>query len=187
MNTHLSPMEPGFRAASLLPQFPFWLLAALALLLPACLKAEASPHPSPADVAFVHKAAQGGMAEVELGKQAASKGSTQEVREYGKKMVKDHTKINNMIKEFASKHQVELPAALDAEHSKKVEAVSTLSGTAFDAAYLEKMKTMHAQDAVAFENALKSSKNEDLKKVIEEALPIIRGHQKHLASLKTGD
>jgi putative membrane protein len=186
MNTHLPQAGPGFRAVSFLPQFPFWLLAALALVLPACLKAE-SPHPSAADVAFVHKAAQGGMAEVELGKQAASKGSAQEVREFGKKMVEDHTKINNKIKEFASKHQVELPTGLDAEHNKKVEAVSSLSGKAFDAAYLEKMKAMHAQDAVAFEDVLKTSKNEDLKKVVEEALPIIHSHQKHLENLKTGD
>jgi hypothetical protein len=37
---------------------------------------------------------EGGLAEVELGKMAAQKGSTHEVREFGVRMQKDHGKAN---------------------------------------------------------------------------------------------
>ena len=48
-----------------------------------------------ADKNFVVNAAIGGMTEVELGKLAASKGTSPMVKDFGSKMVDDHTKAND--------------------------------------------------------------------------------------------
>src|SRR6478736_5834491 len=50
------------------------------------------------DEQFITKAAQGGLMEVEVGKLAQEKGSTNEVKEYGKKLEQDHSKANEQLK-----------------------------------------------------------------------------------------
>src|SRR5271170_3008488 len=46
------------------------------------------------DKIFLRLAAEGGIAEVKFGQLAVQKGSTDEVKAFGQKMVDDHTKLN---------------------------------------------------------------------------------------------
>src|SRR5690349_11889362 len=46
---------------------------------------------------FIHKAGQGGLAEVELGKLAQEKGQSEEVKKFGQRMVDDHSKANDQL------------------------------------------------------------------------------------------
>jgi predicted outer membrane protein len=62
--------------------------------------------------AFIVKAASGGMTEVELGKLAAEKGASQEVKDFGNQMVKDHSKTNDERKEVAGKMNMMVPEKL---------------------------------------------------------------------------
>src|SRR6185312_15767308 len=48
-----------------------------------------------ADKTFVMKAAQGGMAEVELGQVATQNAKSDEVKQFGQRMVDDHTKASD--------------------------------------------------------------------------------------------
>ena len=64
------------------------------------------------DNKFVKDAAMGGMAEVELGKLATQKGSSDAVKQFGQKMVDDHTKANDQLKEIASKENISTPIRL---------------------------------------------------------------------------
>ena len=43
------------------------------------------------------------MTEVELGQLAAEKGGSDQVKDFGNRMVKDHSKINDNLKEVAAK------------------------------------------------------------------------------------
>ncbi len=53
------------------------------------------------DKIFLRKAAEGGLAEIQLGQLAAQKGSSQDVRDFGAQMVKDHTDLNDALKPIA--------------------------------------------------------------------------------------
>lgn len=46
---------------------------------------------------WVTKAAQGGLAEVELGKLAVSRASSDAVRQFGQRMLDDHTRANDEL------------------------------------------------------------------------------------------
>src|ERR1700730_2524679 len=49
---------------------------------------------SPADAEFIQKAAMGGLAEVELGLLAQQKGANDAVGQFGRRMVHDHSDVN---------------------------------------------------------------------------------------------
>jgi len=55
------------------------------------------------DQEFVLKASEGGMLEVELGNLAVKSGTSPKVKEYGKMMVKDHSKVNQELTQLAGK------------------------------------------------------------------------------------
>ena len=128
------------------------------------------------DAAFIAKAANGGMTEVELGKLAAEKGASQEVKDFGNQMVKDHSKANDELKEVAGKMNVMVPEKVDAKHQATIEKMSALTGAAFDKAYVKGMVKAHKEDIALFESADKEVKNEDLKKFIENTLPVMKEH-----------
>jgi putative membrane protein len=64
---------------------------------------------------FIRKAGEGGLAEVELGKLATEKGQSDEVKKFGQRMVDDHGKANDQLKQLASSKGVELPTDLNAQ------------------------------------------------------------------------
>ncbi|HWM24714.1 MAG TPA: DUF4142 domain-containing protein [Chthoniobacterales bacterium] len=149
-------------------------------------KAEASPtetktsatetKASAADTAFIKKAADGGMTEVELGKIAEKNGEKDDVKSFGSHMVKDHGKANDELKSVASKMNLTVPDKVSAEHQAKIDKMSKLSGAAFDAAYAKEMVASHEKTIASFEAAKGKVGNEDLKKFIDDTLPVIKEH-----------
>jgi len=152
------------------------VVAAAALCAHGSLAAEKKMEATAKEKAFVMKAANGGMTEVELGKLAAEKGASQEVKDFGNQMVKDHSKANDELKEVAGQMNVTMPAKVDAKHQAMIAKMSALSGAAFDKAYVNGMVKAHKEDIALFESADKEVKNEDLKQFIEKTVPVMKGH-----------
>jgi putative membrane protein len=152
------------------------LLAATALCAASGFAKDKEMKTGGMDAAFIPKAASGGMTEVELGKLAAEKGASQEVKDFGNQMVKDHSKANDELKEVAGKMNVTVPEKVDAKHQAMIAKMSALSGAAFDKAYVKGMVKAHQEDIALFESADKEVKNEDLKKFIENTLPVMKEH-----------
>jgi len=129
-----------------------------------------------AEKAFIMRAADGGMMEVELGKLAAEKGGSDEVKDFGNEMVKDHSKMNDNLKEVAAKMDVAVATSVSAKHHGAIEKMSGLSGANFDKAYVTAMVRDHEKDIAAFEKADKTAKNPNLKKFIQDSLPMMKNH-----------
>ena len=55
------------------------------------------------DTEFAKSAAEGSLAEVKLGQLAEDKSSSPEVKDFGKRMVTDHSKIDDRLKKDAAK------------------------------------------------------------------------------------
>lgn len=139
-------------------------------------KAPASDKASAADKAFIMKAADGGMTEVELGKVAEKNGQKEDVKSFGSQMVKDHGTANENLKGIASKMNVTVPDKVSAKHQAKIDKMSKISGAAFDTAYIKGMVEDHEKTAAEFEKARGQVKNEDLKKFIDDTLPVVKSH-----------
>ncbi len=139
-----------------------------------CLSAHAAD--TSMDKTFVTKAAVGGMFEVESSKIATDKGTTQGVKDFGSKMVEDHSKANDELKSIASSKGIDVPAALDSKHQKMLDSLNAKSGKAFDMEYLSDMSKSHkAADALFMKEADKG-KDADLKAFADKTDKVIKEH-----------
>jgi len=132
---------------------------------------------SAADSKFVHEAAMGGMAEVDLGKLAADKASSPDVKQFGQRMADDHSKANDELKALAMQKGVTLPTAVDPAHKAVADKLAKLSGPAFDKAYMQDMVKDHDKDVAAFKHASTSAADADLKAWAGKTLPTLEEHQ----------
>ena len=131
-----------------------------------------------ADMSFMKKAAIGGMAEVELGQLAQQKGTGAQVKEFGARMVQDHSKANDELKQLASAKGVTLPTALDSKNQKVMERLQKMSGAAFDRAYMSDMVADHKEDIADFQKESQGGKDADVKAFAAKTLPTLQDHLK---------
>ncbi len=135
------------------------------------------------DADFAVKAANGGMAEVAMGKMAQQKGVSQEVKDFGAKMVTDHTKANDNMMALAKQKNITLPAAISNDEQKKMDDMGKKSGKDFDKAYVHEMVDDHNKDVKDFEDASKNLKDADLKAFATTTLPTLKMHQSMIKAI----
>jgi putative membrane protein len=131
---------------------------------------------STADRQFVTKAAQGGMAEVELGQLATQKAQSAQVKQFGQRMVDDHTKANDQLKQVASQENITLPTGLDAKDQALKDRLEKLSGAQFDKVYMQHMVMDHKKDIAEFQKEANSGKDQQVKQFAQQTLPTLQQH-----------
>ena len=131
-----------------------------------------------ADHRFVMEAAQGGMAEVELGQVATQKAASDGVKKFGQRMVDDHTKANDQLKQIASQKNITLPTDIGAKNKATKDHLDKLSGAAFDKAYMTHMVQDHKKDVAEFQKEANSGKDADVKNFASQTLPTLQEHLK---------
>jgi len=131
---------------------------------------------SSADTMFAMKAAQGGMAEVKLGQLAADKASNPDVKQFGQRMVDDHTKANDQLKSICSAENMTPPTDIGAKDQATYDKLSKLSGATFDKAYMKDMVKDHEMDIKEFQKEANSGKDPQLKQFASTTLPILQSH-----------
>jgi putative membrane protein len=102
-----------------------------------------------ADTRFMKAAAEGGLAEVALGQLAVEKASSSDVKKFGQRMVDDHSKANDQLKQLASQKKVDLPQGLSAKDKATKASLEKLSGEQFDQAYMKGMVKDHKKKTSA--------------------------------------
>lgn len=130
------------------------------------------------DTKFVKKAARGGLAEVELGQLATQKASSEEVKKFGQRMVDDHSKANDQLKQVAAQEHIDLPTEPNAKDKATKARLEQLSGEQFDRAYMSDMVKDHKADVAEFARESKNAKDPAIKSFAEQTLPTLREHLK---------
>ena len=128
------------------------------------------------DEKFMTQAAQDGAAEVAMGRMAQAKGSQPPVKEFGERMVQDHSAAGTELKSIAAAQGVQLPDG----PTKKAEAMmgdlGKLDGPAFDRKYMEHMVDDHKKAIALFEKEAQSGKDPQAKAFAQKTLPKLREH-----------
>ncbi|MEO6590195.1 MAG: DUF4142 domain-containing protein [Pyrinomonadaceae bacterium] len=125
---------------------------------------------------FMTEAAQGGMMEVALGKLAASKAQSPEVKAFGQRMVVDHGKAGDDLKALAAKKNIKLPTESSGGQKETIDRLSKLSGAEFDKEYVKLMVDDHDNDLEAFQNQADDAEDADVKAFAAKYAPIIKSH-----------
>ncbi len=102
---------------------------------------------SDGDREFVEASASANSAEVELGKLAEQRATSNEVKKFAAMMVSDHSKANQELMQVAQQHSIQAPSDLNEEHRDLVGRLSNLRGADFDREYMEAMIDSH-QDVI---------------------------------------
>jgi putative membrane protein len=128
------------------------------------------------DKMFLRKAAEGGIAEVKLGQLAVQKGSNEEVKALGQKMVDDHTRLNLEIAQVADSMGVMLPKSMNKEDQAEYDKLNALSGNDFDIEYLSFMVKDHHKDLHEFRMEAASPADPTLHNEVVKAQGVIHEH-----------
>lgn len=130
------------------------------------------------DADFVKNAAIGGMTEVEASKTAQTQATNAEVKQFAERMVQDHTKANDQLKQVAEKDGISVPDSIDKSHQKAVDKLAKKSAGDFDKAYMDMMVSDHKKTISLFEKEAKSGKDAGVKAFASDTLPTLKEHLK---------
>ena len=148
---------------------------------------ETSSGVAASDKAFAHEAAVGGLTEVELGTLAKEKASSPDVKAFAERMVTDHGKANDELKQWAEQHHVTLPTELDAKHKALAAKLEKANGDAFDKAYTKQGGVAAHKDTLAkLQKASKAVKDTDVKGQVDKTIPVVQEHLKHAEQVASG-
>lgn len=131
---------------------------------------------SASDRQFLTKAGQDSRAEVELGELASQRAEKAQVKQFGQRMVEDHTQINKELQELAAQKGLTLPQDIGEDNSKVKADLSKLSGAAFDKAYMNHMIADHTKDVSLFQRQSQQGNDPDLKAWAAKTLPTLQEH-----------
>ena len=127
---------------------------------------------------FAANAAQGGTAEVEMGRLATQRAGDASVREFGARMVADHSRANSELKSIAAQKGIQLPADLNSEQKSEKDKLAQMSGAEFDKEYMSAMVKDHETDVKDFETQSKDGTDPDIKAFAGKILPTLQEHLK---------
>lgn len=128
------------------------------------------------DRKFANAAAKGGMMEVMAGELAVKNATNPTVKKLGEMMVKDHTKANDELKQWASKTSYTLPTRLDADQQKTYDDLKAKKGSDFDRMYTDLMVKDHEKTITDFKKEAADGSEISLKNFATKTLPALDHH-----------
>jgi putative membrane protein len=132
---------------------------------------------SKSDQKILMNMAQVNMAEIEAGRLAEGKSQNDEVKKFAQKMIDDHTKALDEVKQLAQTKGVTLPTDLDRMHKAMATRLSSLSGDKFDRAYLEQAGVSdHKKAHAMLKQAQARAKDPDVKALAARTEPVVAQH-----------
>jgi len=121
-------------------------------------------------------------ADIETGALGAERGDNKEVREFGRMLADIHKAVRQKGRDLAGKLGVTPTAPKDdhsaADHAATMHRLRSLSGPAFDRAFLEHERAFHAAVLSALSSTLiPSIQNKELKDFVVSLVPAFEAHR----------
>jgi putative membrane protein len=134
--------------------------------------------PNQQDVLFVQAAGQSNLAEITEGNLAIQRAPEASVRDFGSRMVADHTAQTAMLTSAATNAGIPVPTAPNPAQQAEAAHLSQLSGTTFDRAYLADQVTGHQATLAILQQEVAAGQDPGLVQVAQTAIPVVQDHLK---------
>jgi putative membrane protein len=136
------------------------------------------------DQQFIIKAAQGGLMEVEAARLAQEKATSNEIKEYARKLEQDHSKANEQLKKIAAQKNVDLPTDMG-HHRAMLDKVRAASGDQFDKQWMKMQVQHHKKDVSDFQKHTNRAMDSDVRSFASATLPTLQEHLRQAQELES--
>jgi putative membrane protein len=164
------------------------LCATLLILSTPAARGQTSGPTDPQIAAIVVTANQ---VDIDAGKLAKARAQSKEVRDFGQRMITDHSGVNKAATELVQKLHVtpepnSTSASLQKGGDQNLATLKSLKGSAFDKAYIDHEVTYHEAVLEAMDKTLiPSAQNPELKALLVKVRPAFVAHLEHAKQLQT--
>jgi putative membrane protein len=107
---------------------------------------------------------------------AEQKAASPRVKQFGQRMVNDHSQANQELQQIARQQNLDLPTQPDSKDRTTEQRLGGMNGAAFDSAYARDMVNDHQQDIAAFRKEADSGTDSALKGFAQKYLPVLQQH-----------
>jgi len=127
---------------------------------------------------FVTFAAMSDRFEIDSGKLAEAQADAKDVKQFAKKLVKDHTKSSKQLMDLVKKEKIDAtaPAALDQRHQAILDGLKVMKGKDFDTAFAQAQVQAHQEGIALFKSFSQNGDNDQLKAFARKGLPVLEKH-----------
>lgn len=132
---------------------------------------------------FIEKAALGGMLEIELSRLAMEKARNFKVKDFGKLMEQDHTKIAASLKELSAAKGLKLPTSLSEKDLQQIQKMNKMGADRFENVYMKMMVQGHKKDIELFKGAANGT-DVQIAGFARKFLPVLESHRKKALEIR---
>jgi len=125
---------------------------------------------------FLKKVTNSGMAEIQAAKLAQQKATIDAVKNFAAMLERDHTAVNQQIKNLADQRNVALPTTISEDKQKMYNDMDKMTGKAFDKDYISMMIKAHGDGISLFEDTRSNASDVDVKNFADKTLPTLKMH-----------
>ncbi|MFN3323030.1 MAG: DUF4142 domain-containing protein [Bryobacteraceae bacterium] len=130
----------------------------------------------PAESRFLEAAAWGHRAQIEMGRLAQRAAASAQVREFGGRMVAEHSASLAELQPIAARLNVTLPPGVSPARQTALDRLAQLSGAEFDVAYMTETLREHRNDVRTYREAGRAVRDPELAAYIERTLTMLLRH-----------
>ena len=136
------------------------------------------------DEDFLHRAAVGGLADISLGRLAASHATQADIKKFGATLANERGKLNDRLNELAAGQGWELPADVDADNRAKIDALADKDGLEFNEVFADTVVASQRTTIALFRETAEQSRVAAVREFAEEALPVLERHLRMAEALQ---
>lgn len=127
---------------------------------------------------YIAQAANSDLYEIQAGELASKNGQSQQVKDFGRMMVTDHTRSSQEMKMLVDQGDfaVPVPTRLDAEHQAMLDRLKEASGEAFDREYMAQQMTAHRKALALHQGYAQNGDDAGLKAFAAKVTPVVQKH-----------
>jgi putative membrane protein len=116
------------------------------------------------------------MYQIQAGKIAEAKGQSQGVKDYGAKMVTDHTAMSNQMRHLFSATSTPIPTELGPRGKRMIDDLNAAAAADFDKLYLAQQQTTQAAELALLSAYAEGGESKDIKPAAARAVPKVQAH-----------
>ncbi len=128
------------------------------------------------DMHFVLGLSQAAIGEAEVGRLAANKAQSSDVKAFGRLMTDEYTKMDDALKRLAFSYRATLPDEIPATQLALRTKLQGKTGRRFDRTYMKAMVKNLKGRVKSFRKEIKKGRDPAIQKFASETLPVVEGH-----------